>query len=126
MKTKWSRSWKASKQPRKQRKYLYNLPLHLARKLLSVHLSKELKQKYGKRNVPVRKGDTVKVMVGQFKKKTGKVESLDVKRRRVYVGDIYVVKKDGSKLPYPLHPSNLLIISLELGDKIRNKILERK
>src|SRR3989344_3904322 len=111
-KNKWSASWKSSSRPRKQRKYVYNAPLHLARKLLSVHLSKELKQKYGKRNVPVRKGDNVKVMVGQFKKKTGKIESLDVRRRRVYVEGVYLVKRDGSKMPYPLHPSNLLIISL--------------
>ena len=31
-----------SKQPRKQRKFLYNAPLHVRRKIMSAHLSKEL------------------------------------------------------------------------------------
>ncbi len=126
MKSKWSKSWRASKQPRKQRKYLYNIPLHLSRKLMSVHLNKELKQKYGKRNTYIRKGDSVKIMVGQFKKKTGKVERVDVKHRKVYVEGICIVKKDGTKLPYPIYPSNLMITNLEIGDKIRKKIIERR
>ena len=50
MKRKFSKSWKSSKQPRKQRKYSANAPLHLKRKLLSVNLSKELRKKYGKRS----------------------------------------------------------------------------
>jgi large subunit ribosomal protein L24 len=62
MKTDFSKSWKSSKQPRKQRKYLYNMDLHNVKKLMSAHLSKELMKKYGKRNIPIRKGDKVKIM----------------------------------------------------------------
>ncbi len=62
MKKKFSDKWKASKLPRKQRKYLANAPLHIKRKFLSANLSKELRKKHGKRSIPIRKGDTVRIM----------------------------------------------------------------
>ena len=62
MNKKFSTSWKASKRPGKQRKYSANAPLHLKKKFVSVNLSKELRKKYEKRNIPVKKGDMVKIM----------------------------------------------------------------
>src|SRR3989338_176397 len=46
MKNKFSTKWKESKQPRKQRKYRANAPLHLRKKFVNVNLSKELRKKY--------------------------------------------------------------------------------
>ena len=126
MKTKFSSSWKKSKQPRKQRKYRYNAPLHVKQKFVSTHLSKELRKKYKKRNVNLRKGDSVKVMRGQFKNKSGKVDEVDVKKTSVYVDGIEIVKRDGTKSRYPIHPSNLIITEVNLEDKMRNKIIVRK
>jgi|SRR3989344_7262470 len=123
---KWNKKWKASVLPRKQRKYAYNAPLHVLRKLLSVHLSKELRQKYGKRNIKLRKEDTVKILRGQFKGKIGKVARIDVKHQKIYVDGVNIIKRDGSKIFYPINPSNLMITELYLDDKIRKKILERK
>jgi len=40
-----------SKQPKKQRKFLYNAPLHLRQKIMSATLSNELRQKYGFRTL---------------------------------------------------------------------------
>ena len=125
MKT-WSKSWKASKKARKQRKYALNAPLHIVKKLLSTTLSNDLHKKYTKRNVPVRKGDTVKVLRGQFKGKTGKIEKVHTKLQRVVVEGVYLTKKDGNKVPYRLHPSKLMITELNLEDKERIKLLERK
>ena len=126
MKTKFSSSWIKSKQPRKQRKYRHNAPLHIKQKFVSAHLSKELHKKYGKRSMNLRKGDSVKIMRGQFKNKTGKIEEVGLKKIRAYVSGIEFVKKDGTKSRYPIHPSNLMITELNLDDKMRNKILERK
>jgi len=123
---KWSKSWKSSKKPRKQRKYAYNLPLHVKRYLLSAILSKELRTKYHKRSVPVRSGDKVRIMRGQFKKKTGKINKVDMKKTKIYLENIEIIKKDGSKIPYPIHPSNVMITELQLDDKKRKKMLERK
>lgn len=126
MKTKFSSSWGKSKQPRKQRKYRYNAPLHIKQNFVSAHLSKELRKKYNKRSIGLRKGDTVKVMIGQFKNKTGKIEEISVKKTLVYVNGIEVVKRDGTKARYPINPSNLMITELNMDDKKRNKIFERK
>ncbi len=126
MKKKFSKAWKSSKQVRKQRKYRYNAPLHIKQKFVHVHLSKELKKKYGRRNLGLKKGDKVKVMRGQFKKHTGNVERIDLKKTKVYLSGIEITKKDGSKTTYPITPSNLIITELNLDDKMRQKIIDRK
>jgi large subunit ribosomal protein L24 len=126
MRSQFSTYWKRSKQPRKQRKYRYNAPLHIRRKLMSVHLSKELRQKHNKRNVPVIKGDTVKILRGQFKGKTGKVSKVDYQNLRIYVEGVEIIKKDGNKVLFPINPSNLTITTLKLEDKKRIASLERK
>lgn len=124
MKNKFSKAWKGSKQPRKQRKYAAKAPLHIKRKLLSVNLSKDLRKKYGKRNVVVRKGDNVKIMTGKFKGKTGKIIQVFTKKSKITMEGIQVKKQDGSKANIKLQPSNLQIIELNLEDKKR--IQEKK
>jgi len=126
MKKKFSSSWIKSKQARKQRKYRYNAPLHIKQKFISTHLSKELHKKYNRRGMNLRKGDGVKVMRGQFKNKVGKIEEVSLKKIKVYVSGIEVVKRDGTKARYPIHPSNLIITEVNMDDKMRNKILGRK
>ena len=122
----FSTSWKRSTQPRRQRKYRYNAPLHVKQKLVHVHLSADLRKKYDTRNVQVRKGDKIKILRGKFSKKEGKVERVNLKRERVFVTGIEFIKKDGSKVYAPLSPSNLMIIELNLDDKKRKKKLEQK
>ncbi len=119
MKRKFSAHWNASSQPRKQRKYRANAPLHIKRKLLSVNLSKELRKKHKRRNIPARKGDNVKIMRGKFKKKTGKIVSIDTKSSKIKIEGIMIKKLDGSKVAVKIHPSNLQIIELNLDDKKR-------
>ena len=80
MKTKFSNAWKASTQPRKQRKYRHNAPLHVRGHFLHTHLSTDLRDKHKTRSLRLRTGDEVKVLRGQFKGKTGKVTAVDVIR----------------------------------------------
>lgn len=115
-----------SKQPRKQRKFRYQAPLHIRHKLMSVNLGPELREEYGRRSLPVRKGDTVKVLRGDFKGDEGKVEGVDLKHYRLLVEGLSVQKPDGNQVYHPIHPSNLQIIEMELDDDERNEILERK
>ena len=126
MKPKFSSSWRASKQPRKQRKYRANAPLHVKHKLMGAHISAELRKKYNKRAIAVRKEDKVKVMRGQFRGHVGKVDKVDVKREKVYVRGVEITKKDGTKAFLPIHPSNLMILELDLKDKKRVEVLKRK
>ncbi len=126
MKKKFSKKWQGSKLPRKQRKFLAKLPLHLKKKTLSVNLSKDLRKKHSKRNIPLRKGDTVKIMRGKFAKKQGKVIRILRKQEKIYIEGIQVKKLDGSKVDVPMKPSNLQIINLVLDDRKRSKILKQE
>ncbi|MGY4884217.1 MAG: 50S ribosomal protein L24 [Nanobdellota archaeon] len=112
MEKKFSTHWKASSQPRKQRKYRANAPLHLRKEFVSINLSKELRKKIGKRNLPAKKGDKVKICVGKFKGKTGKILEVNLKKSKIIVEDVQVKKQDGSKANFKLQPSNLQIIDL--------------
>jgi len=121
MKSEFNKDWKGSVQPRKQRKFLANAPIHIKHKLLSSHLDKSLKEKYGIRAVEVRKDDEVKIMRGKFTNKTGKITIVDVKNTRVQVNGVNRSRKDGEKVPVWFHPSKLLIIKLNDSDKKRFK-----
>lgn len=114
-----------SKQPRKQRKALYNDPLHKRRKRLSVNLSKDLREDYGKRSLTVKAGDTVEVVRGEYKEKKGKVVSVDVKNYKVKVEGVIAKKTEGTDIFVPIHPSNLVIVDTDMKDDFRNKVLDR-
>ena len=84
MKKLWSKEWKASSQKRKQRKYIFKSPLHIKHRLIAASLSKELRKEHNTRSVPIRKGDTVRVMAGQFKDLSGKVSRVSLSKLKVY------------------------------------------
>ena len=125
MRKEFSRAWKSSKKPNKQRKYRINAPLHIKQKLSSSHMSKELRKKYNKRSTSLRKGDKVKVIHGNFKKHEGKVERIELGKTRVFVSGIEYTKKDGTKKMLSLNPSNLMITELNMDDKLRQKLFEK-
>ena len=125
MKQKFSPHWKSSTKPRKQRKFRANAPLHTKHKFLNASLSKTLKEKYGKRNISLRKGDEVLVMRGTFKKKKAKITSIDLKKSRVALENIQRTKKDGTKVNVWFVPSSLQIQTLNLDDKKRIEALDK-
>lgn len=126
MEKRFSKHWIKSKQPRKQRKYRFNAPLNIKGKFLNCHLSKELRKKYQRRNMRVRKGDTIKIARGSFKGKTGKVERVNVKKTKVYIVGIELIKKDGTKTVVSFEPSNLIITELIMDDKRRKAKLNAR
>lgn len=119
MKTLFSTSWKASHQPRKQRKYRHEAPLHTRHKFLSAMLSKDLRKKHGIHSIPVRKDDEVLIMRGTFAKKKGKILDANVKTSKVTVEGINRKKADGTKLNVYFDTSNLQIVALKLDDSRR-------
>ncbi|GAA0127892.1 large subunit ribosomal protein L24 [Methanococcus maripaludis] len=110
-----------SKQPRKQRKALYNAPLHLRNSVMSAMLAKELKEKYAKNTLPVKKGDTVKVLRGNFKGIEGEVSKVDYAGYKIIVEGVVNKKQDGTETAYPIHPSNVMITKLDESDEKRFK-----
>jgi large subunit ribosomal protein L24 len=116
-----------SKQPRKQRKARYEAPLHIRQKWLAVHMDKEMrgKLKTGRRSVPVREGDRVKIMRGEHRGKSGKVSRVDLRYGKIYVEGIVRKKGKGGETPVPIDPSKLLMVEAGFSDKMRGRILER-
>lgn len=115
----------SSKLPRKQRLRLYAAPLHARHKHLAAPLSPELKQKYGSRSLPVRKGDKVKILRGDFIGLEGDVIEVDTKHYRVKVSGASIAKADGTEVPRSISPSSVIILKLT-PDKERDRIFERR
>jgi large subunit ribosomal protein L24 len=105
-----------SKQPRKQRKARYNAPLHIRQKFMGAKLSEELSKEYATRSAAVIKGDIVKVMRGDFKGTEGKVQIVYLKDGKIAVEGVISTKVDGTEVPRPIYPSNVMITKLELKD----------
>ncbi|MBN1923928.1 MAG: 50S ribosomal protein L24 [Nanoarchaeota archaeon] len=121
MKKSFSKSWNKSVQPRKQRKYAVNAPLHVKQNIMKCNLSKELRKHYKVRSVRARKGDKVKIMRGQFKGKEAKIEKVDRRNYKLLLEGVKLEKKDGTKVDFKIHYSNVQLIELDLSDKKRFK-----
>lgn len=115
-----------TKKPSKQRKLLYNAPYHVRGKIMAAPLSEELRKEYGCRSLPIRSGDTVRILRGDYKDYEGRVTRVDRKKYRIYVDGVTREKADGTTVPVPIHHSKVEIIKLNMDDKWRKKILERK
>jgi large subunit ribosomal protein L24 len=120
------KSYKSSVKAGKQRKFRALASIQSRHKLLGANLSEDLRKRYMRKSFSVRKGDTVKIMRGQFKGKTGKVLIVNMRKLKIYMENIQRSKRDGTKVNVPLDPSNVQITELNLDDKKRIKSLERK
>jgi large subunit ribosomal protein L24 len=115
-----------STKPTKQRKRLYQASVNERYRRFSAPLSSKLKESHGTSSVPVRKGDTVMIMRGDRKSTEGKVTQIDRRNYRLFVEGVNREKVDGTNIPVPVHPSKVMITRLNLDDKWRKRILERK
>jgi large subunit ribosomal protein L24 len=112
--------------PSKQRKMLYQAPVTERYRRFSAPLASSLKESHGTNSVPVKKGDTVMIMRGDRKGFEGKVTQINRKNYKIFVEGADREKVDGTKISVPIHPSKVMITRLNLDDKWRKKILERK
>jgi len=110
---------KMSSKPRKQRKGHFRAPNHVLAREMASHLSDELIKKYKVRSIPIRKGDTVKVVRGAFKDHTNKVVDIDREGRYICVDGATITKADGTQIAKPIHHSNVIITKLDLSDPWR-------
>ena len=113
-------------QPRKQRKRLRYDSIQKRYGRLSSPLSSELKESHGTGLIPVRTGDTVRVMRGDHKGFEGKVTKVSRKNYSLFVEGITQEKVDGTPVPAPIHPSKVMITRLNLDDKWRRESLNRR
>lgn len=115
----WSKHWKNSKKPRKQRKYQANAPHHQQKQFLNAGLSDNLTDKVGTNTLPVRTGDHVKVLRGDFSGKQGEVSDVNRETHKLYVEGISRETVSGSKTQIAVDPSNVMLTQLNLDDDQR-------
>lgn len=112
--------------PSKQRRMLHQAADHVRHKFFAAHLSPELRASHLLKTFQVRSGDTVRIMRGDHKGFEGKVNRIDKRKFRIYVEGLTREKVDGTTIFLPIHSSKVMITNLNLDDKWRKKILERK
>jgi len=105
---------------------LYNAPLHKKRKWISSHLAENLLLKYDRRSLPVVKGDTVKVMRGNYRGHEDKISKVNVRDQTVEIEGVTLTTAKGTKIAKPIHASTLLITKLNITDKWRRQKLESR
>ncbi|EQL01385.1 hypothetical protein G6O67_005801 [Ophiocordyceps sinensis] len=109
---------------RKSRAAYFNAPSSQRRVNMSAPLSKELREKYNVRSIPIRKDDEVTIVRGSNKGREGKVISVYRLKYVIHVERVTRDKASGQSVPLGLHPSNVVITKLKL-DKDREDILAR-
>jgi large subunit ribosomal protein L24 len=93
---------------------------------MSAPLSPELMKSRGIKSIPVRKGDTVRVVRGDRKGFEGKISRIDLKNYRLYIEGLTREKVDGTTIFISLHPSKVVIKNLNLDDRWRKRVVERR
>ena len=93
---------------------------------MSCPLSKELRSEHNIRSLPVRKGDTIKVMRGFYKGKEGKVKHVNRMRWSIWARDIKHELYNGQTVGVALNASNCMITEIHSEFKDRQEIIDRK
>ena len=105
---------------------IYRATYQTKSKQLGSALSKNLHKKYGKRSVRVIEGDSVTIVRGEFKGVDGKISKISTQKSSVAIEGIKKEKSKGEKFDVYIHTSNLVVTSLNTGDKWRTAKLEGK
>ncbi len=108
----YAKAWKASRKPRKQRKYARNAPRHVKRVMIRSMLSPSLKDQYKLNSLPPRKGDTARVMRGTHRGREGVIDRVDRHTGRVYLQGVTRKRLDGTDVHVGIHASNIMLIKL--------------
>jgi large subunit ribosomal protein L24 len=90
------------------------------------NLDENLRNQYIKRSVNVVKGDSVRIMRGEYKGVEGKVEKIDATRGKLSIEGVQREKIKGGQVKVLIHSSNVVISSLNMDDGYRKNKLENK
>ena len=94
---------------------------HKREKLLGANLSENLREQHNKRSMRVIKGDTVRILRGEYVGIEGKVEKVNTERSTLSIEGVQREKIRGGKVKVQIHASNVQIISVNTDDEYRMK-----
>ena len=113
-----------SQQPRKQRLAQFEADLFERRRRMSLPLSRELRGRYGRRSLPVRKGDTVRVLRGSYVGREERVAKIDRRGYTVTLDNVTAKTGEQKLKQLPIRPSALVLTRLNLADPWRRRVLK--
>jgi large subunit ribosomal protein L24 len=90
------------------------------------NVATSLREQYGKRSLRPIKGDTIKVLRGEYSGIEGKIEKVNTRSGTLSIEGVQREKIRGGNVKVPIHASNVQIVSLKLDDKFRLTIAETK
>ncbi len=103
---------------------LIHVPKHKLDKMVGARLADTLREQYKRKTARVVRGDSVRVLRGEYKGVEGKVEKINVERGTLTVEGIRREKIRGGQVKVPIHSSNVSIIALNLEDKYRSSRIQ--
>lgn len=103
---------------------LIHLPKHQRDKMVGAVLEDTLREQYKRKNIRVVKGDSVRVMRGEYKGVEGKVEKVNTEHATFHIEGIQREKIRGGQVKVPIPSSNVMVISLNLDDNYRSRKLQ--
>jgi large subunit ribosomal protein L24 len=112
--------------PRRQRRALYEATSAERRRRMTVPLSRELRARFHRRSVPVRKGDTVRVLAGSYEGREERVARVDRRAYTVTLDNVTLKTAEEKLKPLPLRPAYLVLTRLNLADGWRRRSLHVK
>src|ERR687884_2027199 len=102
---------------------MVSTPKHIRDKSICSTLTEDLREQYNRRSIRVIKGDTVRVMRGEYTGIEGKVEKVNTRRGTLSIEGVQREKVRGGNVKVQIHSSNVRVSGLNLDDKYRqNKI----
>jgi ribosomal protein uL24 len=110
--------------PRRQRKAYYTARTFERRRRMAVPLSRELRGRFRARSLPVRKGDTVRVLSGSFVGREERVAKVDRRGYSVVLDNVTLKTGEDKLKPLPIRTSHLVITRLNLSDPWRRRVLK--
>lgn len=105
---------------------LLHVSKHVRDSSVSAHLNDNLHQQYHTRSIRVIKGDTVRVMRGEYGGIEGKVDSVYTMNGTLAIEGIQREKVRGGNVKVRIHSSNVITTTLNLDDKYRRERLEER
>lgn len=103
---------------------LIHLPKHQRDKMVGAVLEDTLREQYKRKNIRVVKGDSVRVMRGEYKGVEGKVEKVNTEHATFHIEGIQREKIRGGQVKVPIPSSKVMVISLNLDDNYRSRKLQ--
>jgi large subunit ribosomal protein L24 len=113
----------SSRAPRRQRRALYEADTFERRRRMAVPLSRELRARFQRRSVPVRKGDTVRVLSGSFVGREERVARIHRRSYSVTLDNVTLKTAEDKLKALRLRTSHLVITRLNLSDPWRRRSL---